>query len=827
MSDELINQDELDALFNLDGSHEEAEKPEVHESKLQKLASKPVTEASQDQSDGLVSQDDLDALFNLDDDTEQQNNAPQEESSGGDILNQNDLDALLNGDSDEASAPAPSSDTSESSDSSGGDVVSQDDLDALFNLDDDTDQQNNAPQEESSGGNILNQNDLDALLNGDSDEASAPAPSSDTSESSDSSGGDMVSQDELDALFNLDDDTDQQNKAPQEESTGGDILNQDDLDALLNGDTTEEVKMVAPSEPGSSDNSDSGDILGQDELDALFSGGVAEEPAKEEKPAEPVKSEKPIPAKKPEGIVIPDGGDILDQDELDALFSGGASEESVKEEKPTAPVKKEKPAPAQKPEGIVIPDGGDIIDQDELDALFSGGSVTESPTNTTSSSPSGGDDTLTQDDLDSLFNLDDTTPKKSDEPVSAPADGGELISQDELDLLLGGTSSSSGTESKSEVKQASPPPAQTPKPADSKPKVLSQAEIDNMFAGLNLDDDDEEEPVTGTQSADTTSSSTSSSVAVSDYAESAPPAYYDSGGQPSPQKQYKLYNFRRPEKLSRDQIRLMKPHFEPMTRSVTNYLSMQLKTSIDTNFLDIDQINYGDIFRKLDQSDIIGIFKLYPTPHSGILEFSTFLFYSIEERMMGGSGKSHTPIRKITDFEKYLVTDLFENFLSAYGDTIRKFVDTNPRVDMVETDKFLIPRTLSDEEVLVRMVYEIYIDGVSGLLKINIPYSFLSTFFSPFRNKQDASTEKLDSKSMSRNIFSKISVPVSVELKPRKLSVGDLMSLRRGDTIILSHAYEEELGLKVDNNLKYYCKPGISGNKLAVKITRIAEGEEI
>ncbi len=499
------------------------------------------------------------------------------------------------------------------------------------------------------------------------------------------------------------------------------------------------------------------------------------------------------------------------------------------------PAKKEEPAPAKKPEGKEIVDSGDILGQDELDALFSG-SVSSSkeeekktPASAPASSGSEGDDILTQDDLYSLFNLDDAAPEKSAEPVDAPpADSGDLISQDELDMLLGGSSSSSDKENSSEANKVSPPPTQQPKPVESKPKVLSQAEIDNMFAGLNLDDDDEEEePVKSRESAETSSPVDSTSVATADYTGGGSSAFYDSGGQPLSQKQYKLYNFRRPEKLSRDQIRLMKPHFEPMTRSVTNYLSMQLKTSIDTNFLDIDQINYGDIFRKLDQSDIIGIFKLYPTPHSGILEFSTFLFYSIEERMMGGSGKSHTPIRKITDFEKYLVTDLFENFLSAYGDTIRKFVDTNPRVDMVETDKFLIPRTLSDEEVLVRMVYEIYIDGVSGLLKINIPYSFLSTFFSPFRNKQDASSDKIDSQSVSRNIFSKISVPVSVELKPRKLSVGDLMSLRRGDTIILSHAYGEELGLKVDNHLKYYCKPGISGNKLAVKITRTAEGEEL
>jgi flagellar motor switch protein FliM len=195
--------------------------------------------------------------------------------------------------------------------------------------------------------------------------------------------------------------------------------------------------------------------------------------------------------------------------------------------------------------------------------------------------------------------------------------------------------------------------------------------------------------------------------------------------------------------------------------------------------------------------------------------------------MMGGSGITRTPIRKITDFEKALVTELFNHFIQYYSDTVRKFVDIEPKIELVETDKYLIPRNLSDEEVLVRLLFEIDIDGVSGLLQLSVPYNFISPFFSKFLFVKDSSStikEEL-SKFMVKGSFSKIGIPISMELHPRKVSLDELVRLKEGDILPLDFPFEGEFELRVDNNLKFFCKPGVHGGRLAARITRSAGSE--
>ena len=80
---------------------------------------------------------------------------------------------------------------------------------------------------------------------------------------------------------------------------------------------------------------------------------------------------------------------------------------------------------------------------------------------------------------------------------------------------------------------------------------------------------------------------------------------------------------------------------------------------------------------------------------------------------------------------------------------------------------------------------------------------------------------------MIRQKLRKTKVPVIIQMGQFDISVREFLSLSYGDVLQLDTKVDDELKCIVGNNTKFYCRPGTSGKKAAVQITRlITEGDE-
>ncbi|MFP4496745.1 MAG: FliM/FliN family flagellar motor switch protein [Vulcanimicrobiota bacterium] len=506
--------------------------------------------------------------------------------------------------------------------------------------------------------------------------------------------------------------------------------------------------------------------------------------------------------------------DILNQDELDALFSNPEGDGSAEPEK-------ENSQPEQASSGLVS--------QDDIDALLEGNMEEESSASK-EEAPSDSGGVINQDEIDALLGGDDDS---AEEPPANKAltdsDAGELISQDEIDQLLGVSSDESGAETreiplektppKPKMKISSTPPRESPSEGDS---LLSQDDIDALINSINVD-----EPKPVAKEAETDKPKTSKPA----FEKVSRKEIFDTLTSPSSHSfshRYKLYDFRHPEKLSRDQVRKIKSYFESIPRYLTNYLAKILRSGVDVNLIEIDQRNYGEMFRGSASPNVIGIFSLGPGLPTGVVEYSIHQFYCILEKLMGGTGTSITPLRKLTDFEKYVVSDIFNNVLRFYQDVFNKLAPIDPQIEIIETDGQMIPKTLSEDEILVRKIYEIKFNGIAGYLTISVPYNFLGPHFGRFRRtREEFQTVDMDltNVKLGANI-KKLNIPVSVEFKKKRIPALDTIQLKQGGVIVLDHKVNENLNVKVNGKLKYFGKVGMKGKKMAVQITSTIQEEE-
>lgn len=394
----------------------------------------------------------------------------------------------------------------------------------------------------------------------------------------------------------------------------------------------------------------------------------------------------------------------------------------------------------------------------------------------------------------------------------------DIISQEEIDLLLSMEEPDDNPGNQADEDVISEDRETVGSDSSMSEQILSQDEIDSMLDGDLVDGEPgETESGVGSSGSDAIMSQND----IDDMLDSLTVPR-------KTEKKYKLYDFKHPEKLFRDQVRLMKACFEPVPRHLTNYLAKLLRSRIEVDLIEINQRSYGDIFERTTNQTIIGVFNMGSGKPDGIIELSTHLFYCIIERLMGGAGTSITPIRPVTDFERYLATDIFNSILQYYKDILANLVSIEPKIDAIESDGQLIPKTMSDDEILVRNIYEVKIDGISGYLNISIPHSFIGPYFARFSNVvKKMEKKKLDvSSAFVKKSMGYIKIPIYVEFNKKNISAGEAMGLCKGSIIILDHHCNAHLKVNVNGRLKFMGVPGLKRNKLSIKITQIVEDDE-
>ncbi|HEY3426634.1 MAG TPA: flagellar motor switch protein FliM [Negativicutes bacterium] len=297
------------------------------------------------------------------------------------------------------------------------------------------------------------------------------------------------------------------------------------------------------------------------------------------------------------------------------------------------------------------------------------------------------------------------------------------------------------------------------------------------------------------------------------------------------QRKIKVYDFKRPDKFSKDQIRTLYMLHENFARLFNTYLSGHLRALVHVNVASVDQLTYEEFIRSLPNPSVIGIFTMKPLKGNAILELNPNVVFSIIDRLFGGPGLPPDKPRPLTDIEEAIVRRVMNKALESFQEAWKQVVTVEPRLEAIETNP-QFTQIVPPNDMVVIITLQTKIGQAEGLINLCIPYLVLESIMSKLTTTFWVSSSVAKQASPEHNNalqrkLEKTLVPVVIELGRTSITVQELLELTVGDVMQLETGVEQELSVTIGQKEKFKCKPGLSGHKLAVQITQItSEGDD-
>jgi flagellar motor switch protein FliM len=292
-------------------------------------------------------------------------------------------------------------------------------------------------------------------------------------------------------------------------------------------------------------------------------------------------------------------------------------------------------------------------------------------------------------------------------------------------------------------------------------------------------------------------------------------------------KTLSLYDFRRPDRVSKDQMRTLQNLHEGYARQFSTTLTNFLRTFVEIELVSVDQLTYSEFVMSISNPSCIYVFKMEPLEGNAILEINPSLVFFIIDRLFGGQGKPSEQNRELTLIEQNVIHRIVERGLNDLKEIWEHVGIFNPKIETYETNPQFVQIAPPGETVIL-ISLEVRMQNASGLMSLCFPYMLLESVINNLSGASwmsSQSTATQETRTVLEHEIQSITLPVSVLIGQTRLTVRDLLQLQRGDILALDKLYDSELLIQVGGKTKMGGKSGLIGRKKAAKITRIIEKE--
>ena len=285
------------------------------------------------------------------------------------------------------------------------------------------------------------------------------------------------------------------------------------------------------------------------------------------------------------------------------------------------------------------------------------------------------------------------------------------------------------------------------------------------------------------------------------------------------------YNFRRPDRISKEQIRSLHFLHDRFARNFASSLAAYLRTVTEVSIVSVEQFSYSEFLMSL--SDPTAYYALSVAPLDGLcaLELSPTAAFTMVARMLGGSSDGTPPARALTEIEQHVVDSVVKLLLEHLTETWRGVFDLQFRIQARETRPQML-QVAGPNEAMILLTFDLKIGDVRGMLNLCIPASVIEATGSAFTHgwqrtrREPSATERrwlLDN-------LGRVPLDVSTTLETR-LKARDLVDLRPGDVLSLDIPIGAPVNVRVEDVLKFHARLTVCNGRRSAVVERIANGE--
>lgn len=280
------------------------------------------------------------------------------------------------------------------------------------------------------------------------------------------------------------------------------------------------------------------------------------------------------------------------------------------------------------------------------------------------------------------------------------------------------------------------------------------------------------------------------------------------------------YNFRRPDRIAKDQLRSIYVLHEAFSRSLASSLSAYLRAYVVVNLVSVEQLSFSEFQQVLPSPTVVATMQALPFDTNCLLELNPSMIFPMLEMLLGGSVGTLTKVeREVTEIEQAILDSIFKLMLRDLKEAWKGIAAIEFSIEGYETEPQLM-QILAPNEAIVAVSIEIRIGEVSGMMNIGIPSIIIKMLSHKFAEqwtiRKTESTEEDTQRIYDRVRNSK--VEMDTRLRGPNLKLSDLLKLKNGDVLTFDYPATKPLSVELNGKLKHRCHIVVSNKKRSAKI---------
>ena len=295
-----------------------------------------------------------------------------------------------------------------------------------------------------------------------------------------------------------------------------------------------------------------------------------------------------------------------------------------------------------------------------------------------------------------------------------------------------------------------------------------------------------------------------------------------------PQRQVTLYDFKRPNRVSKEQLRAFRGVHDKMARSLASQISSIMRSIVEIQLHSVDQMTYGEFLMSLPNPTSFNVFSMKPLEGSGVIEINPSIAFPMLDRLLGGKGEPFDASREFSDIELSLFETILRVMMSTLKEAWGPVMEIYPAIESKESSPNVV-QIVAQNEIVVMVVMEIIIGHSSGMMNICYPVISLEPILPKLASRDLMLNETNSKKSRNKELqvlLGGAKVTVEANLGESELTLRDILDLDSGDIIRLNTPADDTVILSIDGKDRFKGEIGLRRFRKSVQITEIIETEK-
>jgi flagellar motor switch protein FliM len=289
-----------------------------------------------------------------------------------------------------------------------------------------------------------------------------------------------------------------------------------------------------------------------------------------------------------------------------------------------------------------------------------------------------------------------------------------------------------------------------------------------------------------------------------------------------------IYDFKRPERVSSDQIRSMEMLHEVLARKLSASLAAYLRTIIEVKLASVEQLTFQEFIMSLPNPTCFNLMNCDPLDGQMVLEINPSIVFPIIDKLLGGgSSEVHLPEREMSQIEHRLIARITEMVLELLHEIWVPIMDIDFAISATESNPQLM-QIVPPNEVVILVCFELRMNESSGMLNLCIPFPVIEPIMGNFStintwfSYRKAGTEEESFQNMQEGIDM---APLDVVgyIAETTIKLNQFLKLKPGDLLMTRKQADDPLLLTINGKPKFLGKPGQIKRKKAFLITSEAD----